>query len=277
MARILDPVLPLLLSLAACRATPNQAVLDLAEAFREGRKLDVEAHLDAQLTATSLVDQILAAVAFESPREAITGARVEAMRPILVQSIATAVSGFAGGGPLQLPAILGEQDNAVDRDSVLALFHGIVRTEQRDKVALVTINIGRLPSDTYHVALRLERGSGGWRVVGIDQLGPILQRWQEKSRGRALRAAARSDLRNYVTAQEAYFSDHNTYAKASTDLTFYPAEGVTLVIAHANREGHAATATTTTGLTCTIFVGPASRHALPPATTEGYPVCSDEK
>jgi hypothetical protein len=38
----------------------------------------------------------------------------------------------------------------------------------------------------------------------------------------------KSDLRNLITAQEAYYADHSAYASAATDLKFRPSENVSV-------------------------------------------------
>jgi hypothetical protein len=80
----------------------------------------------------------------------------------------------------------------------------------------------------------------------------------------------KSDLRNLITAQEAYFSDNNsTYAQSTTNLgTNYKASsGITVTLGSVTNTGWAATATSvSTAKTCTITLGGGS-------TNEGDPIC----
>ena len=88
---------------------------------------------------------------------------------------------------------------------------------------------------------------------------------------KAYLASMKSDLRNLITAQEAYFSDNNsTYAASTTALgTAYKASsGVTVTIGGVSATGWSATATHgSTTKTCTITLGGT-------ATAEGEPSCS---
>lgn len=97
----------------------------------------------------------------------------------------------------------------------------------------------------------------------------------------------KASLRNLVTAQEMYFSDHNTYGKVlSRDnqaaVLIEPAAGVTLTLTYATAGSWAGRATHDwlPGMSCVISVG-----AVPPSrvlqTTaqrlepreEGVPIC----
>jgi hypothetical protein len=66
----------------------------------------------------------------------------------------------------------------------------------------------------------------------------------------------RSDLRNLVTAQEAYFSDSARYTTSLDRLRFKPSPGVSIVIRRPDGFGYVATATAR-GLAavCTVQVG----------------------
>ncbi len=282
----LAPITALILA-AGCASGPDDAVRELGEAFKKGDKLGVEARMDVQRTVAAAVDQFVDASlaqsmstssnsGFEALGTALGGAMVTSMKPMLVRGITTGVNSFASGGPLTFPAFAGSSSEQVSRDTVISAFRGILKTQTKGRLALVTIRVGRPGADSFDVALKLEKGDGGWRVIGIDDLGPLIAKLQERTRGASLRAAARSDLRNYIVAQEAYFSEHNSYASSMSDLRFYPSEGITFTLAHGNASGHAATALTATGLTCAIFAGPPAQHSLAPATTEGVPRCTDE-
>src|SRR5512144_2461319 len=74
----------------------------------------------------------------------------------------------------------------------------------------------------------------------------------------AAMATLRSDLRNFVVAQEAYFADHVTYAASLRQLQSYRASrGVTVVILTSSDSSHSEIAITdkVPGLVCAMFVG----------------------
>jgi hypothetical protein len=94
----------------------------------------------------------------------------------------------------------------------------------------------------------------------------------------AVRAAASTlklDLRNFVTAQEAYFADHGTYARSLREMqnAYRVSPGVTLVLLTASDTSHSEIAISdkVPGLVCGMFVG----EAPPPLGpgTEGFPIC----
>jgi prepilin-type N-terminal cleavage/methylation domain-containing protein len=109
-------------------------------------------------------------------------------------------------------------------------------------------------------------------VVIIGVLAAIAIPKFANTKDKAYIAAMKSDLRNLVTAQEAYFSDHVTYASTTTNLTYSVSSGDVVTITAAAGTGWAATSSNNaTTKTCGIFVG----SATPPVTgqAEGAPVC----
>ena len=107
-------------------------------------------------------------------------------------------------------------------------------------------------------------------VVIIGILAAIAIPKFANTKAKAYVASMKSDLRNLVTAQEAYFSDNNsTYANSMTTLStaFRASSGVTVTIGSVTNTGWSATAThASTSTTCTITVGSGS-------TVEGVPTC----
>ena len=107
-------------------------------------------------------------------------------------------------------------------------------------------------------------------VVIIGILAAIAIPKFANTKEKAYVAAMKSDLRNLVTAQEAYFSDHtNLYAPAFSNISanYRPSTGVTVAIGSGTGTGWAASATHTgTSITCSISVGGTS-------TNDGVPVC----
>ena len=92
---------------------------------------------------------------------------------------------------------------------------------------------------------------------------------------RAATATLRSDLRNFLTAQERYFADHTTYASSLHAMRelYRPSPGVTLVVLTASDTGHSDIAVDerVPGLVCAMYVG----NAPPPLGrgSEGEVVC----
>jgi prepilin-type N-terminal cleavage/methylation domain-containing protein len=107
-------------------------------------------------------------------------------------------------------------------------------------------------------------------VVIIGILAAIAIPKFANTKEKAYVASMKSDLRNLITAEEAYFSDNNsTYASSTSTLgTNYKASsGVTVTIGTVTNTGWSATAGhTSTSKTCAISVGGT-------ATNEGEPVC----
>ena len=107
-------------------------------------------------------------------------------------------------------------------------------------------------------------------VVIIGILAAIAIPKFANTKEKAYIASMKSDLRNLITAQEAYFSDNNgTYASSTTALgtTYKSSSGVTVTMGAVTNTGWSATAGhNSTTKTCAISVGGT-------ATNEGEPVC----
>jgi prepilin-type N-terminal cleavage/methylation domain-containing protein len=97
-----------------------------------------------------------------------------------------------------------------------------------------------------------------------------------RSKDKAYVATMKSDLRNLVTAQEAYFVDAITYydgALPSAQFSYNPSSGVSITLSNVTGGGWAAvTSHVQLGETCAMFMGTAPATA--PATTEGRVACS---
>ena len=108
-------------------------------------------------------------------------------------------------------------------------------------------------------------------VVIIGILAAIAIPKFANTKEKAYVASMKSDLRNLVTAQEAYFSDNNSlYAQGTANLgtNYRPSTGITVTISGASGTGWAATAmSVSTARTCYITLGSGS-------TQEGDPLCS---
>ena len=107
-------------------------------------------------------------------------------------------------------------------------------------------------------------------VVIIGILAAIAIPKFANTKEKAYVATMKSDLRNLITAQDAYFSDNNSmYAAGTTNLgtNYKPSNGNTVSISNATGTGWKATiSSVSTTKTCLITLGGGS-------TDEGDPVC----
>src|SRR5258706_14315257 len=107
-------------------------------------------------------------------------------------------------------------------------------------------------------------------VVIIGILAAIAIPKFANTKEKAYIASMKSDLRNLITAQEAYFSDNNsTYSSSIANMgtTYKSSSGVTVTMGTVTNTGWGASAThASTAKTCAITVGGT-------ATNEGEPVC----
>ena len=96
------------------------------------------------------------------------------------------------------------------------------------------------------------------------------------TKGKAYVASMKSDLRNLATAQEAYLYDNALYydgALPNAVITWVPSSGVAIALSDVTPGGWAAVSShTSTGATCSLFVGMAPVTA--PATLEGQVKCT---
>ncbi|MEE8115478.1 MAG: prepilin-type N-terminal cleavage/methylation domain-containing protein [Gemmatimonadales bacterium] len=93
---------------------------------------------------------------------------------------------------------------------------------------------------------------------------------------KAFVAAMKSDLKNFVTAEESYLADYNQYGTAANVVSaglFKASTDVALVSTDGNATGFSATATHPGlgGKTCGVFVGDATAPAMAP--NEGEVKC----
>jgi len=112
-------------------------------------------------------------------------------------------------------------------------------------------------------------------VVIIGILAAIAIPKFANTKQKAYVATVKTDLRNLVTAEEAYFSDFTTYTTTLATTQFQPSQGVTYAVTAAAGTGWAATATHTglVGATpsgCHIAIGTAATTA---SESEGAPYC----
>src|ERR1035437_5926071 len=107
-------------------------------------------------------------------------------------------------------------------------------------------------------------------VVIIGILAAIAIPKFANTKEKAFVASMKSDLRNLITAQEAYYADNTSnYAQATTNLgtNYASSPGVTVTLSAVTSTGWTATASSTgTSKTCSITLGGS-------ATTDGDPIC----
>jgi type II secretion system protein G len=105
-------------------------------------------------------------------------------------------------------------------------------------------------------------------VVIIGILAAIAIPKFANTKEKAYIASMKSDLRNLVNAQEAYFADNTTYARSTTSLSYNQSAGVTVTVTSATGTGWTATAYHNgTTKTCWIALGGLATGA------EGEPTC----
>jgi type II secretory pathway pseudopilin PulG len=111
-------------------------------------------------------------------------------------------------------------------------------------------------------------------IIGI--LAAIAIPKFEGTKGQALVATMKSDLRNLATAQEAYSSDNRTFYSGPIPagaFNYSPSTGVAVTLSAVTAGGWQAIASNSqTTRTCSIFLGNAP--PLAPATNEGSPACN---
>lgn len=123
----------------------------------------------------------------------------------------------------------------------------------------------------------------GTASLSAQQAPPSQQVPTAADSARGQLAVARSDLRNLVVAQEAYFADHGRYAPTMEALDRYrPSRGNAIKLVHAVTDGWTASLTGTflTG-SCTIWVNlPTDKRAGTELEKrvggEGEPVCDTQ-
>ena len=109
-------------------------------------------------------------------------------------------------------------------------------------------------------------------VVIIGILAAIAIPKFANTKEKAYLATMKSDLRNMITAQEAYFSDNTQYTTALPATMYTVSTGVvgpTLTVQASNYQGWVSNLNTTR--TCAVFIG---TSAFAPATKEGEPKCN---
>jgi prepilin-type N-terminal cleavage/methylation domain-containing protein len=126
-------------------------------------------------------------------------------------------------------------------------------------------------------------------VVIIGILAAIAIPKFANTKGKAVLASMKTDLRNLVTTQEGFYFDNQDYAGGITSgpqvnatggngkITFIPTTGNVLTLTYNNVTGYGATMTNpllVSGTsTCGVYIGPSSNAPNTAVTQEGAPAC----
>ena len=109
-------------------------------------------------------------------------------------------------------------------------------------------------------------------VVIIGILAAIAIPKFANTKEKAYLATMKSDLRNLLTAQEAYFGDYTAYTTALPATMYATSTGVNAPTIAVNKSDvQVWVSHTSTGRTCAIFIGTVAQA---PANKEGEPKCT---
>jgi Tfp pilus assembly protein PilE len=121
-------------------------------------------------------------------------------------------------------------------------------------------------------------------ILTLAARGLSAQAADQASIEQASRTKLKSDLRNLVTAQEAYFADHSSYADVIDNLKFRPSAGsqVSFVATQNNAWAAVAVDASMPGRSCVIFINlaekyrPKTMQEKRSAESEGFPLCDGD-
>lgn len=139
------------------------------------------------------------------------------------------------------------------------------------------------PSRTRAQRRRILSGVGGFTliellvVVGIISLlvAIALPRYT-RARRQAHRSEMQSDLRNLVSAQEAYFDDYYAYSSNLAALEFNSTPNVTIQFLDVSASGWSARTThVNTAAQCGVYVGTSTMPSGIPVSAEGAVSCTE--
>lgn len=279
------------------RGKPEYALRQIAAAVAAHDLLAFEVHFDTKRVAQSVADQIVTSAVGEATRGTASQSGFEAlgtmlgaqmlqgMKPMLITTIEQSVAATVRGDPppRQNATTARLMSKPVDLRPYRDGFRGIASVEQRENLALVRLRVKPEGRDSVAiVTLRMERTDGVWKVIAIEDVADLLREPAAAPRSRPLttnermeyawQAAMKSDLRNLVTAEEAYFADSVKYT-TDLGLLYVTTTGVTGPTIRLTNDGYTAwVGSTNTSKTCAIYIGFVK---LPPAVIEGEPRCRE--
>ncbi len=163
----------------------------------------------------------------------------------------------SGNGALQIKIGVGAGQAAGQKAFIIADQNGPVKlrvadTRYNDNAGAFEVSVIHIPGSL--IPMPSEEGT------------------EESGSEQAYLAAMKSDLRNVITAEEAYFADSVKYTRSLQAMHFQTTAGVTIAVVLTS-DGFNATArhARAPGWTCGIFVGSVSAHAQ--VQKEGAPAC----
>jgi hypothetical protein len=163
----------------------------------------------------------------------------------------------SGSGVLQIKIGVGAGQRAGEKAFVIADQSGPVKLRVVD--SRYSDNAGAFEVSVIHIPASM--------IPMPSQEGT-----EESGTEQAYLAAMKSDLRNLIIAEEAYFADSVKYTSSLRAMHFQTSTGVSIAVVLTS-DGHYATArhARAPGWTCGVFVGSVSGHAQ--VQKEGIPAC----
>jgi hypothetical protein len=269
------------------RDTPESALRAIVAAVDAKDQLAFEEHFDTKRFAQSVTEDFVGAVIADASQDpanrsgfgaigtALGAQMLQGMKPMLTAQIEQGITAAVKGEPPPgegrgAASVLGRE---VDLRKTREAFRGLDGIDQRGDVALVRLRMHLEHPDTTAVfTIRMERGPRAWKVVGVENLGRQMQALQRNRISDAYTASMKSDLRNLVTAEEAYYADSGRYARNLGSL-YGTTTGVTGPTITLTVDGYTAwVGHRRSTKTCAIFVG---SKGMPPAANEGEPACQE--
>lgn len=208
-----------ILFLGACRPGPEATVRAVGRAITARDRAALYAAIDIQ-PATQAVGESVAQIRLAGLSDELAGGFARSMAPAAAQAAAAdARQGIerylasTGAAPSALETAMPALWNAVP----IRLDSFVVSSATvKGKTAFVPLTvIAKESGKTVTVSVQLAKTDAGWQVVGVPDLAA---RFSADQSWRVHVADMKSDLRNLVVSQEAYFSDHGQRYASSVDL-----------------------------------------------------------
>ena len=224
-SRIITALLTLLLGTMGAVAyvrwtgSPEYSLRELGRAYAAHDRLGVEAYLDADAVARSVVDEMIGGIFDRSSARQSGGygalgstlaARMaEGMRPSLEGDIRKSIVDAVAGTNRSVAV---EAIERITADDVLV-------TSRRDTLALAQVWIPRADGGSASLlTLRLVHRGSPWTIVAVEGAKDFLE--SERGGGTSTRASVllKANLRNLAAAQESYYADYTMYAGSLQEI-----------------------------------------------------------